>query len=328
MTQSFFSRIVGLSLFVFLMPMMLAADSSAQWSLPGNRTLDNSSAGVSTGANGGAVLNIGYMGGNRSLVAGYTGLVLPGACVSSYFVYDLKGLLLSASLPVADTKKFFGTIRGTYLFSTDVSSEQEITWLFFPTGTRTWNQAKSTFFKLEGEAGYPVDDSYSFIGGIRWESLSTNFGDPDPSYYFTISAMESGLAIGIYQPFVGASYRQTLGGKLLSVRLAGFPVMLATLEHFNTCNNNGEPFAHVGRQDIRSGYFLEASCEIRATNFSGFDIGAFINWELYRGTCIMNLERRAMGPPQTVSAADVNFLYNRSSFTIGANAVMPFSLPF
>lgn len=328
MTQFFIRRLIGLSIFVFLIPMILAADSSAQWSLPGNTTLDNSSAGISRGVNGGAALNIGYMGGNRSLAAGYTGLVLPGACVSSYFVYDLKGLLLSASLPVLDMKKFFGTIRGAYLFSTNVSADQEITWLHLPTGTRTWNLATSTFFKLEGEVGYPVDDLYSFIGGLRWESLSTNFGDPDPSYYFTISAMESGLGIGIYQPFVGVSLQQKLGNKLLLVRLAGFPVMLATLEHFNTCNNNGEPFAHVGRQDIRSGYFLESSCEMRATTFSGFDIGTFINWELYRGTCIMNLERRAMGPPETVTSADVDFIYNRSSITIGANAVMPFSLPF
>lgn len=323
MTRSFSRRLAGLSILVLLIPLFLPVHASAWLS-----SLGKTSPGILSSSNGGLVLNIGYMGGNRSLAAGYTGLVLPGACVSSYFVYDLKGLLVSAAVPLFEMNKLSGTIRGSYLFSTDVSADQEITWLYFPTGTRTWNKARSAFFKLEGEVGYSVDDSYSFIGGVRWESLSTNFGDPDPSYYFTISAMESGLGIGIYQPFVGASYLQRLGNKLLSVRLAGFPVMLATLEHFNTCNNNGEPFAHVGRQDIRSGYFLEASCEIRATRFSGIDIGAFLNWELYRGTCIMNLERRAMGPPETVTAADVNFIYNRSSFTIGANAVMPFSSPF
>lgn len=272
--------------------------------------------------------SLAYMGGSRGLRAGYTGLVLPGACVSSYFVYDLEGALASASILLMDSRALSFKLKGSYLFAADVPADQEITWLVFPPGARSWNWAKSSFFKLEGEFTAPMDDSFFVIGGMRWESLSTTFGDPDPSYLYTISAMESGLGINIYQPYLGVAVQRRIGPYGASLKLIGLPLMLGFLEHFNTCNNNNVPFAHVGSQAIRNGYFMEVSAEVNALSVSGMDLGFFIGWELYRGTCVMNLERRDMGPPQTVTAADVDFLYNRSSVTVGAQASVPLRFPF
>lgn len=272
--------------------------------------------------------SLAYMGGRRSLTAGYTGLVLPGACVSSYFVYDLEGALASASILLVDSKAMSVKLKGSYLFSADVPADQEITWLTFPPGIRQWNWARSSFFKLEGELAVPMDGAYSLIAGMRWESLSTTFGDPDPSYLFTIATMESGLGVNVYQPYLGMAVQRRIGHYGVSLKLIGLPVMLGFLEHFNTCNNANVPFAHVGSQAIRSGYFVEASAEPNALSVSGIDLGLFLCWELYRGTCVMNLERRDMGPPTTVTAADVDFVYNRSSFSIGAQAAIPLRLPF
>ncbi len=296
---------------VFFQLAVIVNESTAQSGLPGRE--------------GG--LSIGYMSGDRGLSAGYTGLVLPGTCVSSYFVYNLGGVRASGSVKGFEWNRFSTRLRGDYLFAFDVAADQEITWLTIPPGTRHWESAKSSFYILEGELSYLIDDSLDFISGVRWESLSTSFSDPDPDYPFTIAAMESGLGIGIYQPFVGARVQKRAGSNLVSARLVGFPVMLATLEHFNTCNNEGKPFAHVGNQDIRGGYFVELSAEARSMNILGVEAGVFVNWELYRGSCIMNLERRAMGPPESVSAADVDFVYNRSSLTVGANMSIPFRSP-
>ncbi len=286
------------------------------------------SLGSEATAGTGSLIRIGYMGGERSVTAGYTGLVEPGTCVSSYFVYDLKGILASVQLPDLIWNNFSARLKGDYLFSINVPADQEITWLDMPTGIRSWNWAKSNFFKLQADISYRLDGAFNFIGGFRWESLFSTFGDPDPTYPFTISKMESGLGLGVYQPFVGVSLNQRVGPSVLEVRMVGFPAMFATLEHFNTCNNEGKPFAHVGRQDIRTGYFLDAFFELRARPISWLGIGLFLDWELYRGSCIMNLERRAMGPPETATAADVDFVFNRSSLTLGANTNIAFGLPF
>ncbi|MDD3473628.1 MAG: hypothetical protein PHS86_12665, partial [Syntrophaceae bacterium] len=204
------------------------------------------SLGYEATAGTGTLIRIGYMGAERSIAAGYTGLVKPGTCVSSYFVYDLKGVLASVQFPDLIWNNFSARFKGDYLFSINVPADQEITWLDMPTGIRSWNWAKSNFFKLQADISYRVDDAFNFIGGFCWESLSTTFGDPNPTYPFTISKMESGLGLGVYQPFVGVGLNQRVGPSVLDVRMVGFPAMIATLEHFNTCNNHVSPLRMLG----------------------------------------------------------------------------------
>jgi hypothetical protein len=272
---------------------------------------------------------IGYMGSERGLRAGYTGLVLPGTCVSSYFDYNLRGISLAMSIPLELPGKISAQLEGLYLFTMSSGADQDITWLTMPPGTRRWAWTRSCFYNLQGELLYPIDNTYSFMGGIRWESLDTTFGNPNPDYPFTVAYMESGLSVAIYQPFLGLRINQSLGNSSRALlQLIGFPVMLASLQHFNTCNNAGIPFAHVGNQNISDGYFLEIKGEFGLNKFLGFDFAAFLTWDMFRGTCTMNLERRDGAIPPSVSSDAVDFLYYRSSFTLGGKFEVPFSTSF
>ena len=58
---------------------------------------------------------VGCMGRNNGIRAGYTGLVLPGTCVSSYFVYNLDGIVLAATAPVNVGKSLSMRLAGSYL---------------------------------------------------------------------------------------------------------------------------------------------------------------------------------------------------------------------
>ncbi|MFH0960156.1 MAG: hypothetical protein V1897_15795, partial [Pseudomonadota bacterium] len=272
---------------------------------------------------------IGYMGSDRGLRAGYDGLVRPGTCVSSYFEYNLRGISLSGSIPLQLTREMSAKFEGLYLFTMASDADQDITWLTMPPGTRHWDWTRSCFYNLQGELIYQIDNTFSFIAGFRWESLATTFGNPNPDYPFTVPYMESGLSVEIYQPFVGFSAKQSLGnGGQALFQLIGFPAMLASLQHFNTCNNAGTPFAHVGNQTIGNGYFIEIKGEFGLTTSLGIDAAAFLTWDLFSGSCIMNLERRDGANPPSVTAADVDFSYYRSSVTLGGKFVVPFSTPF
>lgn len=270
---------------------------------------------------------IGYMGFRKGLRAGYTGLVLPGSCVSSYFVYDLRGISLGGSIPINLPGRFSARFEGSYLFAMSSKADQNITWLTMPPGTRKWAWTRSCFYNLQAETLYAMDEKSSFIAGIRWESLSTTFGDPNPDYPFTVPYMESGLSIGLYQPFVGLAYKSTAGKTRSLFQLIGFPAMLASLQHFNTCNNAGIPFAHVGEENISNGYFFEIKAEFGLDALSGLDVSAFLLWDMFRGTCTMNLERRDGAIPPSVTSADVDFLYQRSNLTVGGKINFPFSIP-
>ncbi len=271
---------------------------------------------------------VGYMSSGNGVRAGYTGLVLPGTCVSSYFVYNLEGIVLAAQAPVNISKEVSMRLGASYLVAMKTNADQEITWLTFPPGVREWDWTRSSLYALQAEVDYSVGTGYSLLGGFRWESLVTNFGDPNPNYYFTASGMESALSVGNYQPFIGAQVEQKFGNSTALLRLIGFPAMLASIEHFNTCNNRGVPFAHVGSANISSGYFIEATGEIGFLKSSTCELSGFLSWESFRGTCQMNLERRDAGPPETVSAATVDFLYDRSSLIFGGKVSIPLATPY
>jgi hypothetical protein len=273
-------------------------------------------------------VQIGYTDTPRMLRAGYTGLVLPGTCVSSYFVYSLKGISLAASVPVHVGGRLFLLLKGSYLAAANGPANQDITWLDMPPGARHWNQSRSSLWGLQGEFSYRICEGSSLLGGIRWESLTSRFWNPTPDYPFTVADMESGLSLGLYQPFLGLRLEQGFGSGRSLLRVIGFPVMAASLEHFNTCNNQGVPFAHVGASQIRNGYFLEVHGEMRMSRVEGVEAAGYITWELYRGQCAMNLERRDAGPPVSVSSDVVDFSYDRSSLTVGAKIIVPFALPF
>lgn len=155
--------------------------------------------------------------------------------------------------------------------------------------------------------------------------MTTNFGDPNPDYYFKASGMESALSAQNYQPFIGVRVEQGFGNSSLLLKLIGFPVVLASIQHFNTCNSKGVPFAYVGSANINNGYFVEATGEIRFIRSTACELAGFLSWELVRGTCLMNLERRDSGPPETVTAATVDFLYDRSSLILGGKISIPFA---
>lgn len=275
-----------------------------------------------------STVQVGYTNTQRMLRAGYTGLVLPGTCVSSFFVYSLKGISLAASLPARPTERLSLSFKGWLLAAAQGPADQEITWLDMPPGTRHWNQSRSSLWGLQGEFSYRVYEMSSVLGGIRWESLTSRFWNPTPDYPFTVADMESGLSLGLCQPFVGFRLEEGFETTYWLLRVIGFPVMTASLEHFNTCNNQGVPFAHVGASQIRNGYFLEIQGEVRTNRLVGLQAGGFITWELYHGQCGMNLERRDAGPPVSVTSDMVDFSYDRSSVTVGAKMIVPFTLPF
>jgi hypothetical protein len=316
--------------------MLIAQNATSQFysGIPGGFQNVSASPGVINGSPALGILHdaptvgIGYTDTTPKLRAGYTGLVLPGACVSSYFVYSLHGVTLNASLPVGLGHGLSGKISGEYLLAGNTGADQEITWLHLSPGVRQWTSARSSAWWLQADIAYALGPSWSVLAGLKWETVITRFGSPIPDYVFTVADMESGLSLNLYQPFIGLKASQDLGGGRVLLRIVGFPAMVGFLEHYNTCNNAGVPFAHVGSSGIKGGYFLQARGELSMTTMKGLETSAFLTWDLYRGTCPMNLERRDAGPPVTMTSATVDFSYDRSSITFGVKLAVPLAIPF
>jgi len=168
----------------------------------------------------------------------------------------------------------------------------------------------------------------ALVGGFRLDSLLTDFSYPNPNYLFTAAWMEAQTTLTIYEPYVGIRLRQSPGPGGWSLQVVGFPFLFATIQHFNTCDNHGVPFAHTGHRNATRGFFLELSGEYRLGLFQGVEASGFVDWNVYQGWCPMTIERHEGGANPNVTEATVVWSNYISSLVVGAKVEMAWSLPF
>ncbi len=274
-----------------------------------------------------ASVHVGWMTFPNRIHVGYDGLVPPGACVSSFFVYPLNGVQVGASLPVRLAEQYSVNVYGAYLIVQNSQADQEITWTTFPPGVREWRRSNSQWYRFGGELLCRMSSQMALVGGLRLESLLTNFSDPNPDYLFTVPWMEAQTTVTAYEPYVGIRLDLSSNPGGLTFRLVGFPFLLATIEHFNTCNNNGIPFEHTGSQKATRGYFVEASAECRLRLFQGVQAAGFVDWNVYHGQAPMTIERHEGGPNPSTTAATVAWSHHISSLVIGGRIEFSWNLP-
>jgi len=274
-----------------------------------------------------ASLFAGWMTTPNQIHVGYDGLVRPGECVSSSFVYPLRGVEVGVSLPIRLTDRHALRVYGSYFITDNPLADQEITWTALPPGTREWRHSKTQWYKFGGEALYRMSTDTALVGGFRSESLLTNFSNPNPAYLFTIPEMQAQTMVSIYEPYVGVRLQQSPRLEGLSLQLVGFPLLFSTIEHLNVCNNRGIPFAHTGKQNASKGFFVEISAEYSVGLFQGTVASAFVDWNVYQGRCAMTIDRHEGVPTPGVTSATVIWSHYISSLVIGARVEMSWSLP-
>jgi hypothetical protein len=275
-----------------------------------------------------ASFHVGWMTAPQQIHVGYDGLVLPGACVSSFFIYPLSGVQVGGSLPVRLADHYALRVYGSYLIAHNPKANQEITWTNNPPGTREWRHSNSQWYKVGGEILYRMSGQAALVGGFRLDSLLTNFSDPNPDYLFTVPSMQAQTTVTAYEPYVGIRFQQTQGAGGLRLQVVGFPFLFARIEHLNVCNNNGVPFAHTGRQNATEGYFVEVSAEHRLALFKGVEAAGFVDWNVCHGHCPMTIERHQGGANPDVTSGTVAWSHDISSLAIGGKAEMSWNLPF
>lgn len=312
------SAVVGQTIDLPEMP-LLGASLGRRWIPAGSANQDCWSV---------ASFTVGWMTAPQRIHVGYDGLVLPGACVSSFFVYPLSGVQVGGSLPVPLADHYTLRVYGSYLIAHNPQASQEITWTNNPPGTREWRHSNSQWYKVGGEMLYRMSGEAALVGGFRLDSLLTNFSDPNPDYLFTVASMQAQTTVTAYEPYVGIRFQQSPGAGGLSLQVVGFPFLFASIEHLNVCNNDGVPFAHTGRQNATKGYFAELSAEYRLALFKGVEAAGFVDWNVYQGHCPMTIERHEGGANPGVTSGTVAWSHNISSLVVGGKVEMSWNLPF
>ncbi len=275
-----------------------------------------------------ASLHVGWMTVPNRIHIGYDGLVLPGACVSSFFVYPLSGVQVGGSLPIRLGDQYALRVYGSYLIPHNPQAGQELTWTTNPPGTREWRRSNSEWYKIGGEILYRMSGDMALVGGFRFESLLTNFSDPNPDYVDTIPWMQAQTTLTVCEPYAGIRLQQSRSPGGLSLQVVAFPFLFATIQHLNVCNNHGVPYAHTGRQNAHKGFFVEASAEYRFGLFQGVEAAGFVDWNIYQGHCPMTIERHEGGVNPAATTGPVAWSHHIGSLVVGGKVEIAWSLPF
>lgn len=275
-----------------------------------------------------ASLHAGWMTVPNRIHLGYDGLVLPGACISSFFVYPLSGVQVGGSLPIRLAEHYLLGLYGSYLIANNPQASQELTWTNNPPGTREWRHSNSQSYKLGGEMLYRMSSDMSLVGGFRFESLLTNFSDPNPDYIDTAAWLQAQTTITFYEPYVGLSLQLHPRPGCLSLRAVAFPWLFASIQHLNVCDNNGVPYAHTGNHNAHEGFFAEASAEYRIEPLQGMKAAGFVDWNVYQGRCPMTIERHQGGINPAVTTGSVVWSHLINFLVVGVKLEISGNLPF
>jgi hypothetical protein len=275
-----------------------------------------------------ASLHVGWMTSPNRIRVGYDGLVLPGGCISSVFVYRLGGIQVGGSVPVRLGEKYALRAYGAYLIADHSAASQELTWTDNPPGVREWNRSNTESYKVGGEMLYRMSDRMALVGGFRWDSLLTNFSDSNPNYLFTTPWLHAQTTVTAYEPYLGIRVQQSPLPGGLTLQVVGFPAMFATIQHLNVCNNAGVPFAHTGSQNTNRGYFLEASAEWSLGVCQGVAAMGFVDCNFYYGQCDMIIQRHEGGANANTTTGQVTWAHRISSLVVGGKMEVAWNLPF
>jgi hypothetical protein len=303
------------------------ASETSLWGASSGRPLFPSGSACQKDGWSAPSVHVGWMTTPTRIHLGYDGLVLPGACISSVFVYPLSGVQVGASLPVRFSDDYALRAYGAYLFPHGYPASQELTWTNSPPGVREWRHSNTEFYRLGAEMLYQMSGRMALVGGFRWESLLTTFGDANPDYQDTVPSLQAQTTIATYEPYLGIRLQQHPGPGGLTVQVIGFPAMFATIQHLNVCHNV-IPYAHTGSHATSRGYFLEASAEWNLGLFRGAEGSAFVEWTTYYGQCPMTIQRHEGGANPATTSGTVQWAHRISSLVIGGKVQIAWNLPF
>jgi hypothetical protein len=225
----------------------------------------------------------------------------------------------------------------SYLFPVNKHSQE--TYELAPPAHRLRDWTSSTqLWNIQAAITYNVSPTIYAMAGFRYESLLTNFKNPEggnPALFGSGDAAD--LTFSGYMPFLGFQMERTLpSGMGLKTGAWGFPALPGSFEYVETVAHGGTRVhgtvqRMTANNEFRSGYFLEGLAELSVPVY-GVQMGAFIKYSAIYGKTNADVNSFVVVPPRTIFDTTtlvsyhnhVNVHIERSSWIVGGNVSFSF----
>jgi len=271
----------------------------------------------------GLTFDVGYLISSRAAVLDITAEgAVPGGTSQFTHRYPVEGLwlALSADGRVGDLGVF---ARGSWLVPANRLSEEF--YLFSgATGHRNWS-TKIQWYNGDIAGLYPAYGGVSGIGGFRFDSFSTNFGDPagvSPNFTAARPGDEADLTMTAYIPYVGLVVNLD---SVVKFGLIGFPWVPGTVKYSSTFGGTvpgGLRYEASG--NLKRSYFLETFAEFGTQVMGGY-AGIFGILTYLHTAADVDLDRLGVAVPTSVS---YTLTHDRQNWILGGKFALSFNLPY
>jgi hypothetical protein len=245
--------------------------------------------------------------------------------------YTVEGIWGQLDVPVRSSGPLGLAFGLGYLFPFRQKSLEAYTLTTGP-GRRVWD-ADIQLWNVEAALTLNLSCSVMAVAGFRYESLLTNFSDPEEQVAVGGSSEdEADFAFSGYIPFLGViAERIDVYGARGKAGMVGFPALPGAFEYRETVSESGLPgpgntARMLSNNEFHSGYFFEAFGEL-AVRVYGTQMGAFAKYSMAHGktTADVNAQVGSIVGPALRSfhnRFDVNF--DRRYWIIGGNVALNF----
>ncbi len=219
--------------------------------------------------------DVGYLFGDRGVRNDVTvkgdGKFFGRHCIRHEF--PVQGWQLGATLQAPIKDDLGVVIRGTWLIPAQpktLQTDDNVT----STAIREWS-TEIEYYTLEAAMVYPVYSPFKFMGGLRFDSLIANFGDPVRRVDFSSSRTRDGMehTYNVYIPYAGLAVQS---GRALRVWMIGTPILRGQVKTRETVGGNRSSL-EWNCSSFSSSSFVECGIDYERNLFGG-TAGILAKW--------------------------------------------------
>jgi len=247
--------------------------------------------------------------------------------------YPISGVLLAGSGAIPVTKRLDILVNGSWLVPSGGDKMRE--WTRDANGNITsdvnWD-TKNQWWNAGAAATFNVTGPFSVIGGILFDSFTTNFSNPpEQNNMRLLVSDEADLRISAVIPYMGGLLTQGSPAGSLTIGMIGFPFLFGHAEFAQSMNESPWSRSAEISGPIYSGYFFEIFTET-SVNIGAMSAGIFAGWNIMHALAGMEYDFTAFasgtGAPWPLNVSrDYTGSFYRSAWVLGGKFGLDFISP-
>jgi|GEM_PF-2011072 len=229
--------------------------------------------------------------------------------------YGLEGVWVEASHHLLSGRGLGLLMSGGFFI--DVAGGASETYEVGGPLEETWDTHTEQFY-LDGAFTRDIGGRMDFIGGFRWNHLTTRFKDRELVPGGVDPNTEADVTVNCYLPYLGLQYRYSSTGGGMILRTIGFPVVPGAFDYKEAFDAT-HSLAASG--DYYKGYFFETFFEFSRVLLGFADIGVYGKWSQICADPNVTISYTGVDP-QTFQLA-----LRQTSWTVGGRLSIAFGSP-